>query len=503
MNIRAQVSMVFHLDKCIGCHTCSIACKNIWTDRKGTEYMWWNNVETKPGTGYPTLWEDQERYKGGWERDENGKLKLKLQGRVRGLGNLFANPALPTLDDYYEPWTYQYDELFNAPEGDDQPTARPVSLITGKHMDIEAGPNWDDDLGGSPIYAANDPNLELLSNEEREQLNELERMVFFYLPRICNHCVNAGCVAACPAGAIYKRGEDGIVLLNQDKCRAWRMCISGCPYKKTYYNWTTGKSEKCILCYPRLESGHAPACFHSCVGRIRYLGVLLYDADAIEAAAAVPDDELVQAHRDLIKDPFDPEVIAAARANGVPEAMLESARNSPVYKFVKKWGLALPLHAEFRTLPMLFYVPPMLPVLASQKDGRYDVSGAGQNGGPPAISTLDQARVPIRYMASLFSAGNEDVVAAVYAKLLAVRTFMRAKTVGDVDPAELASTLAAGKTNPDEAEAIFRLTSMPTFDERFVVPPLGRDQAVEATVDPYTERSRSGFGSRKPPERRW
>jgi len=211
----------------------------------------------------------------------------------------------------------------------------------------------------------------------------------------------------------------------------------------------------------------------------------------------------VQAHRALIKDPFDPEVIAAARANGVPEAMLESARNSPVYKFVKKWGLALPLHAEFRTLPMLFYVPPMLPVLASQKDGRYDVSGAGQNGGPPAISTLDQARVPIRYMASLFSAGNEDVVAAVYAKLLAVRTFMRAKTVGDVDPAELESTLAAGKTNPEEAEAIFRLTSMPTFDERFVVPPLGRDQAVEATVDPYTERSHSGFGSRKPPERRW
>ena len=105
-------------------------------------------------------------------------------------------------------------------------------------------------------------------------------MVFFYLPRICNHCVNPSCVAACPAGAVYKRGEDGIVLLNQDKCRAWRMCVSGCPYKKTYYNWTTGKSEKCVLCYPRLETGQAPACFHSCVGRIRYLGLLLYDAVA-------------------------------------------------------------------------------------------------------------------------------------------------------------------------------------------------------------------------------
>jgi nitrate reductase beta subunit len=77
---------------------------------------------------------------------------------------------------------------------------------------------------------------------------------------------------------------DGIVLVSQEKCRAWRMCISGCPYKKVYYNWSTGKSEKCILCYPRLEVGEAPACFHTCVGRIRYLGVLLYDAERIALA---------------------------------------------------------------------------------------------------------------------------------------------------------------------------------------------------------------------------
>ncbi len=360
--------MVFHLDKCIGCHTCSIACKNIWTDRKGTEYMWWNNVETKPGTGYPTLWEDQEKYKGGWEK-QGGELKLKLHDRPGGLANIFFNPRLPTLDDYYEPWTYQYDELFNAPEGNDQPTAPPISLVTGKRMDIEAGPNWDDDLGGSTVYAANDPNLESLTGEQRQQLNELQRVVFFYLPRICNHCVNPGCVAACPAGALYKRGEDGIVLVSQEKCRAWRMCISGCPYKKVYYNWATGKSEKCILCYPRLESGHAPACFHSCVGRIRYLGVLLYDAARIPEAAAVPDRELVEQQLAMIQNPFDPTVIAAAKANGIPEQMVDAAQKSPVYKFVKQWRLALPLHPEFRTLPMLFYVPPMLPVLASIKDG--------------------------------------------------------------------------------------------------------------------------------------
>ncbi len=133
-----------------------------------------------------------------------------------------------------------------------------------------------------------------------------------------------------PSGALYKRGEDGIVLLNQERCRAWRFCVTACPYKKTYFNWQTGKSEKCILCYPRLETGQAPACFHSCVGRIRYLGVLLYDADRIEEVARTPDEDLIEAHRSLILDPNDPEVVAEARRNGVPDAMIESAGKSPV-----------------------------------------------------------------------------------------------------------------------------------------------------------------------------
>ncbi|MDP2662203.1 MAG: nitrate reductase subunit beta [Dehalococcoidia bacterium] len=502
MDIRTQVSMVFHLDKCIGCHTCSVACKNIWTDRQGTEYMWWNNVETKPGTGYPTLWEDQEKYKGGWEQVK-GKLRLKLQGRLMGLTNIFYNPYLPTVDDYYEPWTYQYDELFNAPEGDDQPTARPISMISGKYMDIEAGPNWDDDLGGSPVYARNDVNLKGLTAEEQRQLNELERMVFFYLPRICNHCLNPGCVAACPAGAIYKRGEDGIVLVKQDQCRGWRMCISGCPYKKTYYHWGTGKAEKCILCYPRLESGQPPACFHSCVGRIRYLGVLLYDADLIQGTASLPDADLVEGQRSMIQDPFDPQVITAARANGISDAMIQAAQNSPVYKFVKLWKLALPLHPEFRTLPMLFYVPPMLPVLAQMRDGHYEVSGLGEARLAPMLSSLEQARMPLRFMANLLAAGNEETVAAVYRKLISVRVYKQSQLVKDVGQAEMQKALALGQTTPEEAEAIFRLTSLPTFEERFVVPPMAREIAIEQTMDPSLHKPQVGFGFRQPAQRRW
>ncbi|MEI8106098.1 MAG: nitrate reductase subunit beta [Actinomycetes bacterium] len=502
MNIRAQVSMVFHLDKCIGCHTCSIACKNVWTDRKGTEYMWWNNVETKPGTGYPTRWEDQEAYRGGWERNGKG-LKLKLQGRGRTLVNLFANPNQPSMDEYYEPWTYRYGDLLDAPAGDDQPTARPVSLVTGDPIDIEAGPNWDDDLSGSDLYAANDPNLDVLTAEERADLKEIERLVFFYLPRICNHCVNPSCVAACPTGAIYKRGEDGIVVLSQEKCRAWRMCISGCPYKKTFFNWETGKSEKCVLCYPRVETGQAPACFHSCVGRIRYMGLILYDADKIVPAAMVDDENLVDAHRDMICDPRDPEVIAAAKENGITDDQIKAAQNSPVYKFVKEWGLALPLHPEFRTLPMLFYVPPMLPVLSAMSKEGYDVEGTGSAGPMPQFTTQERARVPIKFMASLFSAGNEDVIAEVYRKLFAVRVHMRSTKVGDVPADQHDTAMRLGNMDAEQAEAIFRLTALPTSDERFVLPPGTREVSMEELVDPYTRKQDAGFGFRQPPERRW
>ena len=82
MRVRAQVAMVMNLDKCIGCHTCSVTCNNVWTNRPGAEYMWFNNVETKPGIGYPQRWEDQEQWKGGWKLDRKGKPEA--QGRRAG-----------------------------------------------------------------------------------------------------------------------------------------------------------------------------------------------------------------------------------------------------------------------------------------------------------------------------------------------------------------------------------------------------------------------------------
>src|SRR5581483_9261221 len=377
----------------------------------------------------------------------------------------------------------------------DQPTAKPISMVTGEYINVEAGPNWDDDLGGSPVYAQNDPNLASLTPEQREQLFATERLVFFYFPRICNHCLNPACVAACPSGAMYKRGEDGIVLVDQKRCRAWRACVAACPYKKVFYNWQTGKSEKCILCFPRLETGQAPACFHSCVGRIRYLGILLYDAERIEEIAKSSDENLIDAHRSIILDPYDPQVIEGARANGIHDSVIEAAQKSPVYLWVKLWKLALPPHIEFRTLPMLFYVPPMSPVMA-QKDGDI-ISHTSDD----LFHDIDQARLPMQYLARLFGAGHDGKVRYALRKQKAVRAYRRWLTVGDISEATVDRMLREADTTRDEVEAIYRLTSLCTFEDRFVIPPMYREEAIEMLQDPMEAKQSAGFGFMEGPSR--
>ena len=80
------------------------------------------------------------------------------------------------------------------------------------------------------------------------------------------------------------------MLVDQDRCRGWRMCVTGCPYKKVYFNHRTGKAEKCTFCFPRIEIGIPTICSETCVGRLRYIGLMLYDADAVGEAAAVEDE---------------------------------------------------------------------------------------------------------------------------------------------------------------------------------------------------------------------
>jgi nitrate reductase beta subunit len=408
---------------------------------------------------------------------------------------LFHNTNMPTMDNYYEPWNYEYTKLFDAPAGDDQPTAEAISLVTGEKMTPKAGPNWDDDLGGSPEYARNDVNLKDISPEEQETMFQLERMTMFYIPRICNHCLNPACVAACPSGAFYKRGEDGIVLVNQKKCRGWRMCVTACPYKKVYFNWKTGKSEKCILCYPRLETGQVPACMHSCVGRIRYLGVMLYDADMIEKIASAEEKDLIKSQLDLYLDPNDPEVIKNAKIAGIPDSTMDAARKSPVWKFVKEWGLALPLHPEYRTLPNLFYVMPLLPTMANMENDIYNTTTKSLWAG------IEKSRLPMKYLANLFSAGDTEVVKDVMKKLMSVRWHRRAVTTGDITREEADAALSGSGVSPEVADEIFRLTSLARYDDRFVIPPAHREEAIEMIEETDLRKGNAGFGFMEKPER--
>ncbi len=462
MRIKAQVAMVMNLDKCIGCHTCSVTCKNTWTNRPGAEYMWFNNVETRPGVGYPKRWEDQEHYKGGW-RLRRGRLELKAGGPVTKLLNIFHNPDLPIIDDYYEPWTYDYETLIQSPERQHQPVARPRSLLTGEVMDSPVwGPNWDDDLAGGPALVGQDPNVRDLGTHIAF---EYEQSFMMYLPRICEHCLNPACVAACPSGAMYKRDEDGIVLVDQDACRGWRFCVSACPYKKVYFNWQTHKAEKCTFCYPRIEAGLPTICSETCVGRIRYLGVVLYDADRVQAAASVANErELYESQLGLFLDPRDPDVRAAAEHAGISHVWLQAAERSPVYRLAVDWRVALPLHPEYRTMPMVWYVPPLSPIMNHLRNE--DLLAPAR-----LIPAIDEMRLPMEYLASILSAGDVSVVRKVLLRLAAMRTHMRRRQVGDVDDSPL---LAEAGLDADSVEAMAHMLGVAKYDDRFVIPTADR-----------------------------
>jgi Fe-S-cluster-containing dehydrogenase component len=98
-----------------------------------------------------------------------------------------------------------------------------------------------------------------------------------FVTSACNHCEKPACQAACPVGAISKRAEDGIVLIDQDLCIGCKRCIHACPYGAPQFNSVTEKVEKCTFCVHRLYDGTGertefePACVSSCVGNALHL----------------------------------------------------------------------------------------------------------------------------------------------------------------------------------------------------------------------------------------
>ena len=258
------------------------------------------------------------------------------------------------------------------------------------------------------------------------------------------------------------------------------MCVTGCPYKKVYFNHRTGKAEKCTFCFPRIEAGEPTVCSETCVGRIRYLGVMLYDADRIEQAASTENDQhLYRSQLKIFLDPSDPAVQAQARADGAPELWLAAAKASPVYKMAIEWGIAFPLHPEYRTLPMVWYVPPLSPVQSAHQAGHI---GWDENG-LPDVSAL---RIPVRYLANLLTAGAEAPVTLALQRMMAMRMHMRARTVeGRMD----ADVLKAVGLSLEQVEEMYRVMAIANYEDRFVIPSTHREYAENA----FDIKSSCGF----------
>ncbi len=301
---RLQFAFVFNTNRCIACQTCTMACKSTWTFSRGQEYMWWNNVETKPFGGYPHNWD--------------AKI-LNLLDK--------ANPGGQRWNDKAEK---SHDAPFGAFDG------KTIFEAAEKHYDEQSAQRvlgylpTDQEWSAPNIFEDNARGGQWGSLGQFGQSTQLpeHKVWFFYLQRLCNHCTYPGCLAACPRQAIYKRPEDGIVLIDQNRCNGYRKCVEACPYKKAMYRTTTRTSEKCVGCYPRIE-GKDPElspngepletrCMSVCVGKIRMQGLVKIDDSGRWA----------------------------------------EDRWNPLYYLIRERQIALPLYPQFGTEPNGFYIPP-------------------------------------------------------------------------------------------------------------------------------------------------
>ena len=238
--------------------------------------MWWMTVNTMPGRGMPRDWETM----GGGYAD--GELQL---GRA------------PSRDEIGGGWDYNFDEVLRGGKRAGE------SQLIATDGNRNWGMNWDEDEGGG----------------------EYPNSYYYYMPRMCGHCTKPACVEACPHDAVFKRAEDGVVLIDEEKCQGNGSCVRACPYKKIDFNRETKVAQKCIGCFPRVDHGVAPACVRQCPGRAMFVGFL--------------DDE-----------------------------------DSIVHKLVHKWKVAIPEHPEFGVESNFYYVPPLAPT-PSHADGSINEDG--------------------------------------------------------------------------------------------------------------------------------
>ncbi|MCZ2357020.1 MAG: dehydrogenase [Bacteroidia bacterium] len=309
---KKQITYIFDTNKCIACQTCTVACKTTWTSGRGEETMFFNNVETKPYGSYPRKWDVKTLKLTEQQWDNAGVFK----------GNtIFENTA-------------------------------PGERVHGFRPDERsyAYPNIGED--------------EVIGTMEKGAFfNGVHNVWMFYLARICNHCSYPACLAACPRKAIYKREEDGIVLIDQSRCRGYKECVKACPYKKTFFNMVTRVSEKCIGCYPLIEKGEQPRCVTTCIGKIRLQGFM--------------------------------------------EDAKEPRKDNPIDMIVRIKKVALPLYPQFGTQPNVYYIPPV----HVPKDFLFQMFGPGVE---KAVETYRNMKDDKELLAAFLLFGNSSKITHSY-----------------------------------------------------------------------------------------
>ena len=459
MRVMAQMAMVMNLDKCIGCHTCSVTCKQAWTNRTGTEYVWFNNVETRPGQGYPRTYEDQERWQGGWTLNRRGRLTLRGGGRLRKLLTIFSNPKMPSIDDYYEPWTYDYETLTNAPLQEHTPVARPKSLISGDDMAIRWSANWDDNLGGRPgagpatRYCGDASPTRSGSSSSRPS---------------CSTCRASASTAS--TRRARRRALRRDLQAQRGRHRARRPgplprladVRHRLPVQEDLLQPPHRQGREVHVLLPArrgrdpdgvLGDVRGPAALHRARPLRRGPGARggVHDGRAPTSTAR---SGRCSSTRTTLRS------IEAAERAGIPRDWIDAAQRSPVWALINRFEVALPLHPEYRTMPMVWYIPPLSPVVDVVRETGEDAEAAGNLFG--AIERCAAGRVPRRAV----HGGRPGAVNAVLRRLAAMRSYIAAPT----SAANLDDTIPASVgMNGEAVDDMYRLLAIAKYDERYVI----------------------------------
>jgi formate dehydrogenase iron-sulfur subunit len=202
---------------CIGCKACEVACKQ------------WNDLPSDGGS-----------FRRGGSYDNTGSPGATTWRHVRFVELLEPSPVMR-----------EEAERALAMGGGGQVPNIPASALAGP-----AGGVTEDEMPDLVTMAQTDAAVDVAA-----AVADMSRWVF--MSDVCKHCTNAGCMDACPTGALI-RTEFETVVLQPDVCNGCGYCIPSCPFGVVDRSHEDGRASKCTLCYDRLEDGLEPACAKAC-----------------------------------------------------------------------------------------------------------------------------------------------------------------------------------------------------------------------------------------------